>query len=275
MASSPKAFRTSFHARSISLPSSPHPIIPEVEEILRSLKSSGVASSSSSIRNHLNGLHDLHGCLGDLLLLSETQQLLDKESNGRSVDQILDGSLRLLDVSGVAKDSLFQMKEFTHELQSALRRKGSDAKEAGKYLACRKNVKTSIQKTLRALKHVQATKKEHESLCLLSMLGEVEQVTLSVLESVLSLISGPKDKSLVSKLMHSKSISAEDKNVNEFEKIDAAMRSIAAQKTADISSIQSDLESLESGIEDIEKGIECLFRQLIKNRVTLLNIISH
>ncbi|CAM8971807.1 hypothetical protein QQ045_030329 [Rhodiola kirilowii] len=265
--------RTRFHGRSVSLPSIPHPTVPEYDEILCRLKSSDSAcsSSSSSIRNHLDGLHDLHDSLVSLLLLPETQQALAKERHGKWVDEILDGSLRLLDVCGTAKDSLSLTKECVQELQSSLRRKGSDAKEAGKFLARRKAVKKSIQKALKYSKGLQTTNKEQE-LFIISMLREVEKVTVSALESFLSFLSGPKDQSLVTKLMNPKPANSE--TVNEFEQIDAAMQSIFKHKAAVIDNLQGDLSDLELSIEDLESGIECLYKHLIKNRITLLNIIS-
>uniref|UniRef100_A0A7N0U7J3 Uncharacterized protein n=1 Tax=Kalanchoe fedtschenkoi TaxID=63787 RepID=A0A7N0U7J3_KALFE len=266
--------QTRFHARSVSLPSRPHPTVPEYDEILCRLQSSGAASSSSSsIRNSLEGLQDLHDCLGSLMLLPESQQALAKECHGKYVDKVLGGSLRLLDLCGTVKESLLMTKECTQELQSSLRRKGCDAKEAAKYLACRKAVKKSIQKALRNLKYLETSNKGQDSFVMVSMLREVEQVTLSVLKSLLSFISGPKDQSLVSKLMHSKNAKLE--TMNEFQQIDAAMQSIEKHKAAGINSIQADVTDLELSIEDLESGVECLYRHLIKVRVTLLNIISY
>uniref|UniRef100_A0A7N0UWA0 Uncharacterized protein n=1 Tax=Kalanchoe fedtschenkoi TaxID=63787 RepID=A0A7N0UWA0_KALFE len=266
--------QTRFHARSVSLPSRPHPTVPEYEEILcRLMSSESACSSSSSIRNSLEGLQDLHDCLGSSMLLPETQQALARECYGKLVDKVLGGSLHLLDLCGAAKESLLMTKECTQELQSSLRRKGCDAKVAAKYLACRKAVKKCIQKALRNLKDLETSNKGQDSIVMVSMLRDVEQVTLSVLKSLLSFISGPKDQSLVSKIMHSKSAKLEI--MNEFEQIDAAMQSVEKHKAAGINSIQADVTDLEWSIEDLESGVECLYRHLIKVRVTLLNIISN
>ncbi|CAM8917444.1 unnamed protein product [Rhodiola kirilowii] len=105
------------------------------------------------------------------------------------------------------------------------------------------------------------------------MLREVEQVTLSVLESLLSFVSGPKDKSLVSKLINSKSTCPE--TANEFEQIDFAMQSVVKHKASGINNIQVDIADLGSSIQDLESGVDCLHRHLIKTRVTLLNILSN
>ncbi|CAM8932528.1 unnamed protein product [Rhodiola kirilowii] len=273
--SSSKISRTSFHARSVSLPSRPHPTVPEYDEILYRLKSSDSASSSSaSFENHLEGLQDLYICVDSLMLLPETQQALAKECSGKWVDEVLDGSLRLLDVCGISKESLLMAKECLQELQSSLRRNGSDSKEAArKYLAGRKAVKKLIQKALKNLEGVQIAKKERDSCSMVSMLREVEHVTLSVLESFLTFIYGSKDHSLVSKLMLSKS--AKSETANEFEDIDDAVQSIVKHKAVGIDYIQTDVADLQCSIEDLEAGVECLYRHLIKARVTLLNIVSN
>ncbi|KAL9674090.1 hypothetical protein QQ045_030360 [Rhodiola kirilowii] len=274
MASSPIIFRTRFHARSVSLPSGPHPVVPECDVILSRLASSGAAcSSSSSVADHLGGLQDLHDCLDSMLCLPETQQALAKERHGKWVDQVLDGSLRLLDICGTAKESLLMTKECAQELQSSLHRRGSDAKEASNYLACRKVVKKLIRKALRNLKGVQTTNKEQDSLYMVRMLREVEQVTLSVLESLLSFVSGPKDQTLVSKLMNTKCVNSE--TANEFEQVDVAVQSIVKHKDAGINNIRACLEDLQSSIEDLESGVESLNKHLIRTRVTLLNILSN
>ncbi|XP_022725092.1 uncharacterized protein LOC111281705 [Durio zibethinus] len=139
MASSALNQKSNFHARSNSLPSSSHPVIPQLEK-------------------HF------------LLQLPLAQKSIAQHCNDQQVNDLLKGSLRLLDVCGVAKDALLQAKEDTQELQSVVRRRrGDDA----------------------------------------SMLREVEGITITVFESLLSYIGGttmqPKSTnwSLVSKLMHS------------------------------------------------------------------------
>ncbi|KAM1243661.1 hypothetical protein FF1_035143 [Malus domestica] len=70
-------------------------------------------------------------------------------------------------------------------------------------------------------------------------------------------------------MMQSKRAACEtETEVNEFSQVDAALH-----KSAD--NAQNQLEKLESCIQDQEEGLECLFRQLIKTRVSLLNILNH
>ncbi|PQM36036.1 uncharacterized protein Pyn_25747 [Prunus yedoensis var. nudiflora] len=281
-----------FHTRSNSFPSRPHPIVQEVDEHVCRLRSSEATStSSSSISHKLSGLQDLHDCVDRLLQLPLTQQALAQEQNEKWANELLDGSLRLLDVSSSAKDAILQTKECVQDLQSIIRRtRGGESAaltgEVRKYLTSRKTVKKAIQKAMKNLKgsNFPSLNKDHESIDIVNKLREVEAVTLAVFESLLSFISGPKSQpsrwSLVSKMMHSKKVACEEEKANEFAQVDAALNSLIGHKTSksqnkSVDNAQNQLEQLESCIQDQEEGVECVFRQIIKTRVSLLNILNH
>ncbi|KAK0583478.1 hypothetical protein LWI29_037407 [Acer saccharum] len=274
----------SYHVRSNSFPSRPHPITSEVDQHLSRLRSSQVTSTSSSspICHEINGLQDLHGCVDKLLQLPLVQQALGQEQQKKLVDELLDGSLWILDVSSVAKDALLQTKECVQGLSSVLRRRRGDeiSSEVKKYLTSRKTVKKTIRKALKGMENKCSSKtnEEHETI---TMLREVEASTFAVFESLLSLVSGPKASSksgwsLVSKLIHSKRIACEEEesDMNEFVKVDAALSTLTS-KSDNIICVQNQLKELESSIQDLEEGIECLSRHLIKSRVSLLNILNN
>nr|XP_012466515.1 unnamed protein product [Gossypium raimondii]KJB84468.1 hypothetical protein B456_N028200 [Gossypium raimondii] len=111
---------TGYHNRSNSFPSRAHPLASKVDEHLSRLASSESASTSSSLNQKLGRLHDLHDCTEKLLLLPLTQQILSHEQQGEYVEELLNGSLGLLDVFTTAKDVVLQVKERTVELQSIL-----------------------------------------------------------------------------------------------------------------------------------------------------------
>ncbi|KAB1997698.1 hypothetical protein E1A91_D12G041300v1 [Gossypium mustelinum] len=126
--------KPNFHARSNS-----------IDEHLCRLKSNETASSSShSINQKLNDLRDVYDLVDSLLQLPHSQNSLAQQCTDKQVDELLNGSLRLLDVCGVAKSALLQAKEDTQKLQSILRKKGDEAEiitEAKGYLASRKKAK--------------------------------------------------------------------------------------------------------------------------------------
>ncbi|KAK9183662.1 hypothetical protein WN943_024007 [Citrus x changshan-huyou] len=91
----------SYHTRSNSFPPRSHPLSSEADEHLNRLKSSqAVSTSSSSIGFDINGLQDLRalaqGCCKTWL------------------DELLSGSLRILEICTIAENALMQINESVH-----------------------------------------------------------------------------------------------------------------------------------------------------------------
>ncbi|CAH2051498.1 unnamed protein product [Thlaspi arvense] len=256
----------SCHVRSNSFPSRPHPQAAHVDEQLTRLRSSEEAStsSSSSICKRLDNIQELHESLDKLIRLPVTQHALSQDQNKKSVEQLLDGSLRILDLCNVSKDALSQMKESLMEIQSFLRRKRGDLLgEVKKYLALRKSLKKTFQKAQKPLKVAQ----DEASL---AVFGEAEAFTIALFDSLFSYMSGSKTCgkwSLVSKLMNQKKVTCEAQ-ANEFTRVDSDVQS---EKTLKI----EDVQILESCIQDLEDGVESLSKSLIKYRVSILNTLGH
>ncbi|OUZ99392.1 Protein of unknown function DUF241 [Macleaya cordata] len=267
MASSNKV---AFHARSISFPTRSNPLTLTVEEQLCRLRSSEQATSSSSISHNLAGLKDLYESVEDFLQLQ----------NEKCVDGVLDGSLMLLDVCGTIRDVLSQMKQCVQDLQSSIRRRSDLANEVNEYMTSRKKVTKVIRKCLGGLKKMQ--NKNCDDVAIVNVLREVEVTTLAVFESLLSFLYGHNAQSkssswsLVSKLMPNKRVVCEGET-NEVEKVDMALNALIGHKqkiVGDVKTAQKPLEALELSIQDLEEGLECVFRGLIKTRVSLLNILN-
>ncbi|EEF36646.1 conserved hypothetical protein [Ricinus communis] len=281
-----------------SLPSRPHPLMSQLDDHICRLRACGVTSTSStSITHKLSGLQDLHDSIDKLLLLPLTQQVLAHQNNRKWVDELLDGSLRVLDVCNAAKDALLQTKEYTLELQSTIRRRQGScenvlATEVRKYITSRKMAKKAIQKAMNDLKglenkySVSCIGSGNEIATFVSMLREVEAITLSVLKTFMSFISGskaqskPSNWSVVSKLMIRKRVAfdEEETKVNEFATVDAALESFLGCKITskydNMETLQNHLKNLEVCIQDLEEGTHSLFRRMIKTRVSLLNIFN-
>ncbi|KAB2097619.1 hypothetical protein ES319_A01G183200v1 [Gossypium barbadense] len=231
---------TGYHTRSNSFPSRAHPLTSSFSR----LASSESASTSSSLNQSLGRLQDLHDCTEKLLLLPLTQQILSHEQQGKYVDELLNGSLGLLDVFTTAKDALLQVKERTVELQSILRRKRGATKgfanDVRKYLSSKKAAKREILKAVKNLKHKESTTL-NETCATVSVLREVQAATLSVLESLFSFTFGVQKEShrspwsLVSNLLHTKRYC----------------------------------------LQYFEEGLEGLLRGPIKIRVNILNILNN
>ncbi|KAG4967059.1 hypothetical protein JHK87_032710 [Glycine soja] len=279
--------KTHFHARSNSMPSRPHPLILQCNEHLDRLRSSNEASSSSSSLNHkLGGLQDLHECVEKLFQLSISQEALNHECQENQVDELLNGSLRLLDVCTAAKDSLLHTKECMRELQSVMRRrKGGEVElkaEIKKFLTSRKVVKKAISKALANLKgtskncNISSANNDNQ---LISLLENVEVVTLSTFQALLQLISGATQSKSSSWSLVSKKVSCSQlADESEFAQLDDALQSNMFAQTSkfeNMNKLQNQLKKVESLVQDLEEGLEFLFRRLIKSRVALLNILNH
>ncbi|KAL0325974.1 UNVERIFIED_CONTAM: hypothetical protein Sradi_5166700 [Sesamum radiatum] len=94
------------HTRSNSLPSNGHPAVEDFEDHLIRLKSSAEATSSSAscVSKNLESVNNLHESINDLIQLSSMKQGLALEQGRNATLVLLDGSLRLLDCCGIAKD---------------------------------------------------------------------------------------------------------------------------------------------------------------------------
>ncbi|GMN38276.1 hypothetical protein TIFTF001_007502 [Ficus carica] len=285
------ASKSHFHVRSNSLPSQSNPLLLQCNENLGRLEASGSTSSSSPITQKLSNLEDLHECVEKLLQLPSTQQAFVQGRHEQWVDRLVDGSLRLLDMCSAAKDAVLHTKECARDIQSIMRRRrGAEVgleSEIRKYSASRKVVKKAIRKALSALKGVETkslsspSNKDNETAAMNRVLREVEVVTLATFESLMYFISGPKPQtklggwSLVSKLMQSKRVGSEEaQHVNEFANVDVALHHLTSQEMK-IEKVQSELRNLEMCVQEFEERLECLFRRLIKTRVSLLNILTN
>ncbi|KAI9127797.1 hypothetical protein K1719_000790 [Acacia pycnantha] len=213
-------------------------------------------------------------------LLSVNQEGIARECCEKWVDELLDRSLRLLDISTTAKDCLLQSKESMLELHSIIRRRRSAdtgfVMKAGKYLASRKNMKKEIRKALRNFEGMTNEFSANRENDILSILKVTEAVTVSTLGSLLSFISDPKGQlkqngwSAISKLILPKRVAcSEESESNEFEMVDAALKSLTSHKLASTENFQVYMGNLEMCIDDLEAGVGILSRKLIKTRVSL------
>uniref|UniRef100_A0A2C9UT46 Uncharacterized protein n=1 Tax=Manihot esculenta TaxID=3983 RepID=A0A2C9UT46_MANES len=253
------------HLRSISLPSRSHPLRVNIEEQLCKLRT----SETSSIGHKLNGLKNLFESVDDFLQLSFVQQTISNERQNQCIGDAVNGSLELLDICDTTRDLFSQMKECLQELELSLRRrKSTDSISQEK-----KKLNKAISKCLRNLKkkemHFTITTLDSNLENMISMLRGVQRISLVMFKSILSFISQPKSKRV------SYDVETEE---NEVEKIDAELLILKSSKDISLSQIQSllkDLEAFESSMQEAEEELECLYRLLVKTRVSLLNILNH
>lgn len=306
MSNSCKIGEIRHHVRSISMPCRSNPNIPKSEEELRKLRiwreSSSFTSKAKNVCVGLEGLLELYKCVEDLLQLPMTQQGLIYHKNEKWVDDILDGSIRLLDICGTTKDILSQMKENVRDFRSALRRRGGGGggesckeKKVDNYISCRKKMNKCINKYVGDLKifyrklvssPLDVLDQNHLNNHLemvIRVLREVRAVTVSIFQySLLSFMSETKTTkwSFVSKFIQKGKVRCVDEN-DVVECVDVALRSLFRRvlsednEVKNVEIVQYRLEELEASIEGVEAGLECVSRRLIQTRVSLLNIFTN
>ncbi|KAM7516058.1 hypothetical protein LguiA_005641 [Lonicera macranthoides] len=113
MATSSSRSNISYHVRSASFPSTSHPITLRVEAQLKKIQTREASATAppEEICNGLSSLEELYKCVDELLNLPQTQQALSHRQCQKWVDELLDGSMRILDVCGSIQDLVSQIKE--------------------------------------------------------------------------------------------------------------------------------------------------------------------
>ncbi|RWW03444.1 hypothetical protein GW17_00033393 [Ensete ventricosum] len=292
MASSTTTEKT-FHVRSVSLPSRTHPTTLRVEEELHKLKPflESSLASIASITNEVicNGLKDLaalYDGIEGLLHQPSIQQGLRCSNQTKALEEYVDGSIRLLDLCGIMKEAIVASKEHAQDLQLALRRRGdsSTGEKVQAYICSRKETQKTIRKCCKDLKQMDAkcrrvsslTSEDSDFPVISRLLNEARMITGFLLCSILQSLVMPKSKAsrwpFASKAMRV----ASKKDLLGVWHVDASLCAAALQDADAEKTMmgQKQLKAVEISLGDLENGLEQLFRRLIQNRVSLLNILS-
>ncbi|KAL4311014.1 hypothetical protein GQ457_01G008810 [Hibiscus cannabinus] len=273
------------HVRSSSLPTTTHPLVLSVEEQLTRLKASR-HDASPSISDRLSGLKELYERVDDMI-----HSRFTKARCIEHLEDVLSGSLRVLDVCGTVRDVLSRMRESLQALESSLRRRtglhlGLES-EIRAFMVTRKEMNKAIRRRFRGIdRKCKSTVSDNdtEMVAVVTMLREAEEMSLSVFDSLLSFLllpklrSKPSGMSIVSKLLHSKRASCDRVDSSEARKVEAELIALKTSKDIKVEQVQKvlkDLEAFQATIKEAEEGLECMFRKMLKTRVSLLNIQNH
>lgn len=221
-------------------------------------------------------LKELHNTANNLLHSPVIKQSLVSYQQEKHVYEVSEASLSMLDACGNTKDVLLLVKDHLQELQSTFRRisigetAATKSKLSGFYIH-RKKLRKELLNCLRALKGMKNNdimnsdlySIDHNLGVVVNVLREVRATNVSIVESLMSLMSMP---SPVCK-----------SNRGSFRSKFMRVNSLSLWKNCDMKTFQTGnkiLEAVETAIEDLEVELDCIFRRLIRTRVSLLNIFT-
>jgi len=278
------------HVRSNSFPSQSHPSSTRIEQELTKMKAWEATSTptSDSITTGLSFLEDLYISLEDLLNMSSTQKAISHLQGEKFVEELLDSSVKILDICGITRDTMSQIKENVQTLHSALRRRKADSSiesSVAEYKFFTKKMKKNVTNLITSLKHMESKfgassllNQDQDLVAVITVLREVIAMNLSIFQSLLSFLVGSSSKSKatkwlkVTKLMQKRVTCEENmENFNELQCLEASLRTLISEGS---NVAHERFEALENAIESIENGLENIFRRLVKTRVCLLNIMT-
>lgn len=287
------ATSSSHPTRSISLPARSHPTSLKIEETIQKLKSRDVCLSNSAFESIQLGLLNL------VELYSRVQEITHSASNQQVnlVEDALESSVLLLDTCSNARDLIIGFREQVCDLQSALRRKAyaNIETDVSVYASFRKKLAKNVGRCLKVLKEAEAKYEKNDAPLLdiepsiMSLIREVYAITIVVFKSLFSFLSTPTKASkwsLISRFVtktstarlvvgHKQAASAGKEvgreGLNEVSKVDLALQN---DTNVDVMLVRARIQALDSSLEIFEGEIGCLYRCLLQNRVSLLNILT-
>ncbi|KAL7614841.1 hypothetical protein Lser_V15G07125 [Lactuca serriola] len=287
---------TRCQVKSISLPCRSHPTTIRIEQQLNAAKldaATATPPSAKTVCNGLSHLTELYKSMVDLLNSSTTRVSISRQQNKKWVEDLVDESVKFLDVCGNTRDMVAQIKEHITDLHCALRRRRNTENNVD-YSSFRRKMKKDVKRLVGSLKEVDNTisggsmvvdSDHHQLAAVMKAVVGVSEMTVAVLESLLLFLAMPVSKPnrlsfVVSKLIHKGMVACDDQQelgiLNELDAIDAGLQAAPCKdgSSEKIQTAKCRLESVESQLECIESRLESIFRRLIGTRTSLLNIMS-
>ncbi|KAK4733314.1 hypothetical protein R3W88_007575 [Solanum pinnatisectum] len=279
----PSSNSKSNHFRSISLPGRSHSnhvrsitecshqTIEKLKEAINNLKALEVSNTSSAevMYNGLLGLEELYKCVNVLLNLPQTLQAFSQYRLGKMVEDLLDKSVRLLDLCGTTRELVLQYKENVRDLQSSLKRRKKDSTTESsitKFTSFSKKIKKEAKRLVVVLKQMdQETERalvpkdaDQDTVDMIKTLKEANAMRISMFQMFLSFLSVPLFKpkvskwSLVSRLLINKGCEGQQRKID----------------------LETRLEPFEAHLDNFENGLEGIYRCMSRSRSSLLNILK-
>jgi Arabidopsis protein of unknown function len=265
---SPSHKKASYHVRSVSLPCQSHPLISNLDEQIRVVRSwaANPEGSSAWIEAGLAHIEQLQIALDDFLQLSQTQETLQQAS---SLDQLLDDLLQLVDAYGSFVSTILNLKECHSNVQSAFRRRDEDGMTS--FLRSQRKVEKEIAQLASGLRTI--CKCRH--LALSSDTKEIEIAGIVMEAIAATALASMAIFTRVGSLSENAPLKKSSGTMKSLKKlvISSSFMKRAAGKQEDIGTVEK-FEELNECIRNSECFAERVFRSLINSRVSLLNIMT-
>ncbi|CAA0812472.1 Arabidopsis protein of unknown function (DUF241 [Striga hermonthica] len=197
-------------------------------------------------------------------------------------NELLEGSLRLVDLCGVSRDIVQLTKESVQDLESSLRWnkiETTTSDDVSDYVESRKKINKMVNKCIK--KNLKTSNKNTALLSPIgAMLKAAESLDLSILKSALMVLSGKKESlgekrwsAVLSKMTQTRRVDSQMKQESEAEDLYMLNVDDKSLKNVD-STLLKQLKASEMTIQEIEECLDALFTCLVKTRVSLLNALS-
>ncbi|XP_021756132.1 uncharacterized protein LOC110721302 [Chenopodium quinoa] len=185
----------------------------------------------------------------------------------------------MLDLCGTTREVHLLIKQHLQDLQHTLRRAKIEEFDFDAHIVAhtlhRKKLKKKVAKCLRITKGTMKSKcftsdlslLDHSLIVVVHVLREVKGATISILESLLSLVILP---TTIPSVNHGKSSSFASK----LRRINC-QRLLERCDSMDIVVANKRLEEVASAMEELEVELESIIRRLTRTRVLLLNILTN
>ncbi|KFK34461.1 hypothetical protein AALP_AA5G148500 [Arabis alpina] len=241
------------HVRSTSWPQDLHPLSQAIEEHLLTLTQKPESSSCYKL-GVLKSMYDVV----EVFLRFQTSKTRKAFSD---FEDVSDGFLEVLDICDTIRDVLMQIKELVRELESSLRRRVIKTKSEGDQEAFVAREIDSYVSKRRALskvivKELKKKKKKRDYGDDFNGMKKVEEASFNVLVSLLV------------EVVTNHQSDHKQRGVGVFSRMFSKKN-----QEVDVEELKK-LRETENKIEETEKELECVYKKLLKTRVSLLNMLN-
>ncbi|KAJ9561734.1 hypothetical protein OSB04_006895 [Centaurea solstitialis] len=287
------------HLRSITMPCRSHPSTDRIHEVLNkvqrweSISSSLSNPSADIVCSGLSQLAELYECLDDLFKTTLSQNRLISSNCTKWTDELLDVSIKLLDICSTSTDVMSQTKELVRDLECDLRRKGGSSIESiiAKNSVLRNKVRKDMKRSMASLKQMdnmicrftEDDSENHHLTSVIRVFREVKAFSIVILRSLMVFLGTPilkrkptnKSWTTISRLLSNSKVvpqeQADDSNENELQRLDAALFRTSDKKES-LQIVKTKMVALEDTLEGINSHLNLVSKRLKTTRVSLLNM---